>query len=223
MRIVIVTNSQGSSAGLPPGLNYPALLRELLGPRFELTAIVISGWTIADIITNLADNVIVIKPDLVIFHVGIVEAAQRILSDREKTVIALLPFGRRITALLHRRRASVLTWRRRLGLISRVVPPQIFEQLLERLASILKSHGISSLFIRMPLFPDGGKSLDHPYVNEDISLYNQMLTRFESYQPEEPVHHSYFQVGTVHFSAEGHRWFAKCLSGEIRRRTAMAA
>jgi lysophospholipase L1-like esterase len=223
MLVQIITNSQGSSVGVAPGENYPALAGTYLGPQYDVRPLVVSGWTLADIVNNLDDNVVFLKPDLVVFQIGIVEAAQRILSNREKNLLALLPFGRHITAAMHRHRASVLGWRKRLGIGTRVVEPKEFERLLDGLAAKLRSNGIRFVFVPVPLFPDEGRSLSHPLINEDVSLYNGMLARFECLAIGADVHDRYFQSGTVHLSVEGHNWVARSLADELRRIGPLAA
>lgn len=223
MRVQIVTNSQGSSVGVAPGQNYPALVARTLGPQYDVRSLVVSGWALPDFLGNLEDNVIVHKPDLVIFQVGIVEAAQRILSNREKAFMSLLPFGRLLTAAMHRHRDTVLTWRKRLGIATRAVAPDEFLALLERLSQRLTAADIRFFFIPMPIFPDAGKSMRHPFVNEDIALYNGMLARFGCLDASSAAQPSFFQTGTVHFTAEGHAWVADAVVREIRQRSAVAA
>lgn len=221
--IQIITNSQGSSVGLLPGQNYPALTAKYLGAQFDVRSLVVSGWTLADIISNLEDNVISLKPNIAIFHIGIIEAAQRILSNREKAFLAILPFGRLLTAAMHRNRAAVLKWRKRLRIGTRVVSPDEFQCLLEQLTEKLKSNGIRVLFVPIPSFPDAGESLEHPFINEDIALYNAMLARFGSLDIGRSSELRYFQDGTVHFSLAGHAWLAKQLAAEVKRVVAVAA
>ncbi|MDO8877133.1 MAG: SGNH/GDSL hydrolase family protein [Pseudolabrys sp.] len=221
--IQVVTNSQGSSVGLAAGQNYPALAAKYLGPQYDVRSLVVSGWTLSDVVNNLEDNVLSLKPDIAIFQIGIVEAAQRILSNREKAFLSILPFGRILTAAMHRHRATVLTWRKRLGIGSRVVPPDEFRRLLELLSEKLQSYGIPFLLVPIPLFPDAGESLAHPLINEDIALYNAMLSRFGCLDIDRVPEISYFQNGTVHFSAKGHDWLAKALVAGIQRFAAVTA
>ncbi len=216
-RALIVSNSQGTSVGVPVGANYPVLTNKLLSPDYDVRWLSVSGWTISDILANLDDNVIALKPSLAVFQIGIVESAQRILSAREKTLLSLLPFGRRVTAALHKRRADVLRLRHRIGLSTRTMSPAEFARQVRQLTEILQSHGIRHLFLNIPPFSDGGQSIGHPYINSDVSSYNLILGSFEhlslpAFSP------SQYQPGTVHFTVEGHAMIADLLAADIRRR-----
>lgn len=220
-RIVLVTNSQGSSLGVPMGSNYPSVLQELLGPDFDLHWLLISGWTVRELITNLADNVLVWKPDLLVVHLGMVECSQRILSVREKNFMSLLPFGRSITAFLHRRRRQVLRCRHRLGISTRVVPPGEFAAAIREIEARAAEHGIRTLFLPTFKFADAGASLDHPFVNEDIEQYNRMLPGYGEVPAD--ILNQYglstiYQSQNVHFNENGHRVVAEILAAALRKK-----
>jgi len=223
MRIFIVTNSQGSSVGVAPGENYPALVGKALGPKYDVRALIVSGWSVVEVVDNLVDNVISVKPDAVFVHIGIVESAQRILSTREKAVCALLPFGRYLTAALYRRRARVLRWRKQFGLATRAISPESFAVLVDRLFTTLEAEDIRCAFVPIPLFPDAGAAMEHPFVNEDATLYNKILTRYECIDLGGTPAPQYYQPGTVHFTAEGHRWLSEAVVRHIQRKSTVAA
>lgn len=220
MRVCLLSNSQGTSAGVESGQSYPMLLRTLLGRSHEIHWLVMSGWTIADMRVHLRDNVIALSPNIVVLNFGIVEAAQRILSTTAKRVLGALPLGHMVTRSLHSRRATVLKLRRHAGLSSRLMAPAAFAEHVAWIANELEAAGICSLFLAIPEIPDGGASLDHPFVNDDIRLFNALLPAGKSLSlPREISNESLMQPGTVHFSLSGHRMVADFLAAEIRKRT----
>ena len=83
-RILLASNSQGTIAGVSQEKSYPSILQEKLGSEFEVHRILVSGWTLRDLSNSLTDNVLSIDPDFVVMNFGIIESAQRILSNWEK-------------------------------------------------------------------------------------------------------------------------------------------
>lgn len=218
LRIVIASNSQGTSSGISLECNYPSVLQNRLGRKFQIHRILISGWTSRDFFNNFYDNVISVSPDLVLMHFGIVESAQRILSNHEKFFFSLLPFGSGITSFLHRNRSPVLKLRKSLGLQARQVSFVDYADSVHNIASELNRYKIRYLFLRTPFFPDNGESVGHPFINQDIEAYNHALDEYKSialdlcsggWTMED------YQPGTVHFSESGHRKIADLLTYEV--------
>lgn len=220
-RILLASNSQGTSAGVSQEQNYPSILQEKLGPEFEVHRILISGWTLRDLSNSLTDNVISIAPDCVVMHFGIIESAQRILSNGEKRFLSLLPGGGRITGFLHRNRAAVLKLRHSLGLQARQVSLREYSASVRDVADCLGKLQIPYLFLRTPLFPDDGDAVGHPFINQDVTTFNGVLDGYASI-PIEACAGGWtmddYQPGTVHFSAAGHRKIAELLMREIMDR-----
>lgn len=217
-RVLILGNSQGTSIGLDSGNNYPALLQQMLGDGVEVHRMLVSGWTLRDVAAVFDDNVLALAPNLVVLQIGIVEAAQRILSDKAKAFFGLLPGGIRITALLHRHRARVLRWRQALGLSTRLVPLDEFGLLLAQIVGTLTTRGIRHCLIRMPSFPDGGAAMHHPFVNQDIAEYNAVMDAYDCLAVEKAAgwNAQCIQPGTVHFTAAGHGIIANQLCQIVR-------
>lgn len=217
-KIFLASNSQGTSVGISPELSYPCVLQDLLGPEYAVHRILISGWTLRDFADNLTDNVYSLRPDFVVMNFGIIEGAQRILSNWEKRFLSLIPGGARVTGFLHRNRASVLELRHFFGLQARQVSLADYSVAVRDVAGAFGRLDIPYLFLRTPLFPDGGNSLKHPYINHDISIYNAVVNEYESICLDESAEGwemSDYQYGSVHFSAAGHRKIAKLLSQSI--------
>lgn len=220
-RILLASNSQGTSAGVAQDQNYPSILQERLGSEFEVHRILISGWTLRDLSNNLTDNVLSMAPDFVVMHFGIIESAQRILSNWEKRLLSLLPGGGSITGLLHHNRAAVLKLRNSLGLQARQVSLREYSASVRDVAGSLDRLQIPYLFLRTPLFPDQGDALGHPFINQDATIFNGALDGYESISFEvcdEGWTMADYQPGTVHFSEAGHRKIAELLMREIMDR-----
>lgn len=200
------------------GQNYPCLLRDTLNGNFELHYLLLSGWTMKDLSDNLLDNVLALKPDLVVVHLGIIESTQRILSNWEKRFFSILPFGNRITGLLHRNRSAVLRIRRVLGLQARQVSLHAYSSTVNNIVDQLEQHQIQYLFIQTPTIPDNGKAVGHLFINDDAKAYNAILNKYEVVAIENGAAgwtQEDYQDGTVHFSQAGHKKMAVLLSAEI--------
>lgn len=221
IRVSLLSNSQGTSAGVAAGEAYPVRLRTLLGSAYEVHWLLMSGWTIADLRPHLRDNVVALEPDVVVLNYGIVEAAQRILAPRAKRVLATTPWGRWITGALHARRSSVLRLRERAGVQTRLMAPGSFAEMVVAIAAELEAAGIAVLFLEMPEIPDGGAALRHPFVNDDIRLFNSLLPAGKTIRlPAVAPEGSLLQDGTVHFSPMGHLVVAETLAAAISNRMA---
>jgi|GEM_PF-2431459 len=219
-RMLILGNSQGTRIGLASGNSYPVLLQQMLGDGVEVHRMLVSGWTLRDVAAVFDDNVLVLAPDLVVLQFGIVEAAQRILSDKAKAFFGLIPGGVRVTAWLHRHRAHVLRWRHALGISTRLVDPQEFSQLLAQILATMTARGIRHCLIRMPSFPDGGAAMRHPFVNQDIAVYNRVMDAYDCLAVEDAAgwNAQCIQSGTVHFTEAGHSVIATQLCQMVRAR-----
>lgn len=218
IRVLIASNSQGTDAGVPAGANYPCLLRDMLGEGYEVHWLLMSGWTLADLRAHLRDNALALRPHVAVLQFGIVEATQRILSVGEKRFLGSIPFGRYVTAALFRQRASVLRLRRRLSIGTRVMSIDAFAGLAQAVRDELEAAGIRTLFLRMPDLAHGGRTMAHPFINDDIAAVNAVIERFRSLGFERwgEWPEGGFQDGTVHFSVIGHRVIATRLADEIR-------
>lgn len=220
-RILLASNSQGTSAGVLPTRNYASILQNKLGSEFEIHRILISGWTLRELSVNLADNVLSIAPNFVVMHFGIIESAQRIFSNWEKRFLSLLPGGGRITRFIHHNRAAVLKCRHSLGLQARQVSFQEYSASVRDVADCLDKFRIPYLFLRTPTFPDAGNAVGHPFINQDVSTFNGALDGYASISFEACAGGwtmDDYQPGTVHFSEAGHGKIAELLMREIMSR-----
>jgi hypothetical protein len=224
VRIAIVANSQGTALGVERGLHYPALLRDALEGDYEVDLFVVSGFTIRDFNDHIG-SVVDARPDLVVVQVGIVEAAKRILSTREKTVLRV--FGRlggKLTKFLHDRRSSVIRARHRLRLDTRLLSPREFDEELERYVAALRNGGADVLLLEIPAFGAEHERRYYPLISEDIDAFNAVLRRHGAVPmlPPESDVDAIWQPGTVHFTADGHRIAADHLATLLREKTAAA-
>lgn len=206
MRIVLAANSQGTEMGVAPGENYPERVRRLLAGTHEVELVLESGWTIREFNAHV-DRLLASSPDVVVLQAGIVECARRILSEREKRMLARVPGSSRLTKLLHDHRPAVIRLRQRLRLDTRVCGVEEFERELAGLRDALAAGGAALLPLEIPQFAPEYAARHFPLVNEDIDLFNSVLRRFgavEWLRPEDDLAAAW-QPGTVHLTPEGHR------------------
>jgi hypothetical protein len=221
VKVVVATNSQGTSAGAETG--YPFLVADGLAARHDVRVLAMTGFTIRDFNTHV-ENVVAIEPDLVVLQVGIVECARRILSVREKELIRLLPASRRLTKALHDRRQRVIRARERIGRTTRLYSVDEFRAELRRFRERVVASGADVVLLEIPRFSERYAALHFPFVNEDIDLFNGAL-RAEGAVPlldGEAVDDALWQPGTVHLTQAGHRVAAERLMVRIEERRAVA-
>ena len=207
-KILIASNSQASSSGLVSNANYPSLLRTSFNDHCDVQSLLVSGWTILDFYQNLIDNVIPNEPDLVILHFGIVESAQRILSTNEKKLLSLVPFGSKVTSFLHNNRSLVLRIRRYFRVSTRVMRLDHFSTAVQNVVQCLEDNKIDYLFVLTPLLPNNGEAISHPFINQDLLSYNQVMSKYRSVDLNSSDIKwimSDYQDGTVHFTEQGHQ------------------
>jgi hypothetical protein len=118
--VALLSNSQGTSAGVRPEEAYPVLLGSEMAHIVELHRITIGGWKMDDFLNILDDNVIAIRPDIVLIQAGIMECTQRILSLFEKRILHVIPLGTRIPKWVYKHRALVLKIRSTIGIATRL-------------------------------------------------------------------------------------------------------
>jgi len=224
VRIAVVANSQGTATGVQPEEAYPERLRALLAPEHEVIPYAVSGWAIRDFNEHVAE-VLALKPDLVVLQVGIVECSRRILSAREKRVLGRIRGSARLTKWLHGRRQTVIVWRSRLRIDTRLYAVPEFAEEVARLLLALRAGAVDVLVLETPQFGSGYERLHFPLINEDIELFNRVLRRHGSVAMLAPGDdaETIWQTGTVHFDTEGHRLVAERLAARLSRRDAVVA
>jgi len=220
-KVVLLTNSQGTSTGVHLEEAYPAQLSRCLAHQVDIHRISIGGWSTVNFVEILDDNVIVLRPDIVIVQTGIVECAQRILSDSEKKILRFVLFGSSLTKWMHQHRASVLRIRQRIGMTTRSLKPSASASHVDAIHQKLRDAGIKCAFIEVLKFSDGGIDLRHPFINDDIDAYNAVLRQYDSISVDaivEELGARLYQPNSVHFTIEGHKAIASALAVEVAKR-----
>ncbi len=217
MRIALLSNSQGTDAGVSAAETYPELVRARLASEHEVRVMAMSGWAIGDFNAHI-DDVLADDPELVVLQVGIVECAQRILSEREKRILQRVPGSRRLTAFLHARRTRVIRARRALRIMTCLYTLERFRDEVDSFVAALGSRGVDVLLVRIPRFSDAYEAEFYPYINEDIELFNTALVERGAVPlvSEADTDVAIWQPGTVHLNAEGHRAAADTLLAALR-------
>jgi len=214
----LLTNSQGTSAGVELEEAYPVLLASELEDIVQLNRISVGGWKMDDFLNIIDDNVLVLRPKIVIIQAGIVECAQRILSLFEKKLLRMTPFGRKISKWAHIHRAIVLKMRNKLGIATRLQSPIVFQSHVNTLWEKITRSGSQCVFVEIPKFADGGQDLRHPFINHDIEIFNGILRQYSSISCETVVMelqgHMY-QPESVHFTRKGHTGIASKIAADL--------
>lgn len=206
MRIFLLGNSQSTPAGIEPEQALSTQLRDALVPEHEFHLLAVSGWSIIDFAAHL-HNVTLVRPDVVVLQVGIVECSRRILSEREKRLIARIPRSRVITKWLHDRRQRVIRARHRLGIDTRLFTVAEFERSVADVVEELEAGGARVIVLEVPPFGAAYEEQWFPLINEDAELFNSVLRQHGSVPlltHRDPLDDLY-QSGTVHFTPAGHR------------------
>lgn len=216
MRVLLISNSQGTDAGVSPGESYPEVVQRRLAGRVDVVPMAESGWTIRDFL-NHVDGVIDAKPDVVFCQLGIVECARRILSLREKKALAKIRGLSRLTKLLHDHRRAVIIWRHRLGISTRMMSPTEYRACALELRQRLEAEGIALVFLDIPRFTPLYETTHYPFINADIELFNAITSEFGAVPliEREDEADELWQLGKVHFSPSGHELAGRRLSERI--------
>ena len=78
--------------------------------------------------------------------------------------------------------------------------------------------GSTCVFIEIPLFANAGADLRHPYINEDIEMFNEVLRCYRSISIDSvgfSLQGRLYQPESVHFTREGHKAIASILAGKL--------
>ncbi len=217
-------NSQATGVGVPPGSSYPALLRAEHLPQHEWHVWAMSGWSVRDFDTHL-ESVLLVEADLVIVQVGIVECSRRILSEREKRLLYLVPGARLVTRFLHDRRQRVILLRNRLGFDTRLFEPADFEGSLVRVLERARAAGAQTIVLEIPSFGPRYEQEHFPLINDDIRIFNAVLRRHGAvpFVDAGDELESIWQPATVHFNEQGHALAAARIAARIREHEAAEA
>lgn len=220
MKFLILANSQASALGLNE--NEPSYV-EILTKNLECKGhsfipYIFSGENIDFFLLNI-ENVILNKPDYVIIHLGVVEAARRILSKKEKNILRALPLSRHFTKFLHNNRNKVITWRKKLKICARDMSLPDFELKLKKLIKIFEQNKIKYYFLQIPYLCTDYEEKFFSYLGEDVDIYNSVIEKFNYIELPSFIRANnntiYWQESSVHLSAKGHSCFARELLAEM--------
>lgn len=220
MRVLFVSNSQGTAAGLEGDLrwsNYPLLVQDAI-PEIECRYWTMSELTVASVDSLFREIVMPHRPDVVILQCGIIESALRILPRDLRDLFRIVPGGRFLTRALHARQAR---WRRflsRRGIRFLDMPLAQFLSHVRSVRGKCASLGARLAVVRIPLLSERCVRELLPDNNGIIAAWNlaladacrdegiPLLDPFDG--ADDPTRDSLFLDATVHFSERGHRLIA---------------
>ncbi|MGE5189474.1 MAG: SGNH/GDSL hydrolase family protein [Gemmatimonadota bacterium] len=229
MRVLFVSNSQGTSAGLEGELrwsSYPLLVQDAM-PGIECRYWTLSELTVGTVDSQFREIVMPHRPDAVILQCGIIESALRILPRNLRDLFRIVPGGRFVTRALHERQAA---WRRFLDRRGIRFLDMRLDAFLAHVRSIngkCGSLGTKLAVVRIPLLSERCERELLPGNNAIIREWNRALDglcRAEGIPcvdpfdgAGDPSRDTLFLAETVHFSERGHRVIAGNVADFIRR------
>lgn len=221
MKILLVSNSQGTPAGLPEdesGSCYTRLVQDAL-PGFGFACFTFSYLHAGTVDTQFREIVSSNRPDLVVLQLGIIEAALRILPKRVRDFLGAVPGGAFVTKAIHDRQGP---WRRflaRRGWRFQDVPCEAFRTHLGNIAARCAAAGIRLAVVRIPPPSLRCERGNFPGNAAEIARYDAAIDeaaaslRFDVVDPfrgnADPTRDSLYLPDSVHFSAAGHRLVAR--------------
>ena len=126
----------------------------------------------------------------------------------EKKPLSLVPFGSKITSFLHNNRSLVLRIRRYFRVSTRVMILDHFSAAVQNVVQYFEDNKIDYLFVLTPLLPNNGEAISHPFINQDLLSYNQVMSKYRSVDLNSSDIKwimSDYQDGTVQFTEQGHQ------------------
>lgn len=224
MRIALLANSQGTDLGVRPGSEYPQLVKRALEPEHAVEVRAVSGATVRDF-NRVLPEVLARGAALVVLQVGIVECSRRILSTREKAVLARIPGSRRLTRALHDHRQVVVRARHRLGIDTRLFSAGEFAREAEAFARTAAAAGARPIFVEIPAFGPDHERRWFPLSGEDAGRFNAAIAAHETIPLLSPADAAadVWQPGTVHLTEHGHELAARALVEQLRALLPVAA
>jgi len=232
LRVLFVSNSQGTAAGLEDNLrwsNYPLLVQDGM-PGIECRYWTTSDLTVASVDSLFREIVMPHRPDVVILQCGIIECGLRILPRDLRDLFRIVPGGRFVTRAIHDRQAA---WRRflnRRGIRFVDMPLEAFLLHVRNIRGKCESLGARLAVVRIPLLSERCVRERLPENNAIIEEWNRVLEAlcrdegiplldpFEG--ADDPTRDSLFLADTVHFSERGHRLIAGNLAHFLRESAA---
>jgi len=228
-RILFVSNSQGTAAGLEGDLrwsNYPLLVQERM-PHLDCRYWMTSDLSVSAVDGLFREIVMQHRADLVILQCGIIECALRILPKGLRDLLRVLPGGRYATKALHDRQKAWRGLLNRLGLRFHDIELPAFRHHLRSIHGKCVQAGFRLVVLRIPLLSEQCERDVLPGNNNVIGEYNRAIDEFTgesgvaSLEPFEnnpdATRNSLYLKDSVHFSVTGHRLIAENLMGFLSR------
>lgn len=228
-RILFVSNSQGTAAGLDGDLrwsNYPLLVEERM-PELDCRYWMASDLSVMSVDTQFREIVMQHRPHQVVLQCGIIECALRILPRDLRDLLRVLPGGRIVTKAIHDRQRGWRSLLNRLGVRFQDVKLPAFLRHLGNIHDKCRELAFGLVILGIPLLSEQCERDVLPGTNQAIGEYNRAIEELARRRDlvflepfgghEDPTRDSLYLKDSVHFSEEGHRVIAWNLVGLLRR------
>lgn len=228
-RILFVSNSQGTAAGLDGDLrwsNYPLLVQERM-PDLDCRYWMASDLSVAGVDGQFREIIMPHRPRLVVLQCGIIECALRILPRDLRDLFRVLPGGRAVTKAIHGRQRAWRSMLNRLGVRFQDVKLPAFLCHLGNIHDKCRELGFGLVIMEIPLLSLQCERDVLPGTNRAIEEYNRAIGDFvrqrnvmflEPFGDHgDPTRDSLYLMDSVHFSEAGHRAIAANLVSVLSR------
>lgn len=226
-RILFVSNSQGTAAGLNDEefwMSYPHQVKKLL-PKSECIIWAESDNSVANIDNHFREIILQHDTDFVFLQCGIIEGSLRILPRGLKDILAMLPGGKYLTGTIRNHRRQWMKLLNSIGLKFHEIDLRKFESHLTNIIKKSKENHIElGLLAIAPLSHDFITNMI-PGNNESLAKYNSVLVKIakkhniqliDSIENQSNIALNELYVkNTVHFSVKGHELIAKNIANFI--------
>lgn len=152
---------------------------------------------------------------------GLLSVRSEFFRSSKKKILRFVLLGSSLTKWMHQHRASVPRIRQCLGITTRSLKLSAAKSCADAIHQKLKSVGITCVFVEILKTSDAGKSLWHPFINNDIDAYNAVLRQYDSISLDlivEKLGTRLYQLNSVHFTSRGREAIASASAAEVVKR-----
>ncbi len=220
-RVLFVSNSQGTAAGLADGErygNYPLVIEEQM-PGLDCRFWMASDLSVKTICNLYNEIVLQHRPRVLILQSGIIEAALRILPVKLRDLLRVLPGGSKLTKFIHERHGKWLALLSKLNIRFIDVGLEEYINCVKTIQANCVRDKIALVLIEIPPLSEQCENAVLVGNNAVLSKYNDALKKIagklnipiiDPFQGNtDPSRDSLYLPNSVHFTTFGHQIVAE--------------